>query len=444
MITNKTRITLSSERIITIILVIIYVFITDRIYKAWLYPNFDYFGYHYKSPSLYLLIITHLFAILPCLWIPIKLKRPTISIYWFVYLLLYIPSQLYPIYIGLNNNTDLLLLSIVLFFSINIIGSTYLLQQYRIKPIIKFTDRQFNFFLIIISVISILYLINIYGRSINFIGYKDIYTFRLKNAQLAQGTMAGYVILALGSSIFPIIMARGIIDKNKFLIIFSIVGQIFLFSTQGAKSNLLAPIILLFVYFIVYKKESNFGNRLTKYLIISLALILLIATLIPINNSSIAFYAISEIFVRIFSMEGLLTAQYYSFFSEHAYTYYTHINFIGKIFTYPYGSVPLGKVIGFEFTGNQLVNSNASFIATDGIAALGLVGIFIISFITAAVFFIIDSISIDLDVNYTTIALAFITLNLLNSSLFSTLLSGGLFLSMIIFNLTPRKELKGG
>jgi hypothetical protein len=137
--------------------------------------------------------------------------------------------------------------------------------------------------------------------------------------------------------------------------------------------------------------------------------------------------------MRTLSIGGLLNVMYFNFFSSHPYTYFSHVNII-NFFTgiYPYGNKGLGQVVGSYFLSDDL-NANANFWATDGIASLGVVGILLISILVYYFLVLINGVSKGLNIVF--VSLVFIPLigSLLNTSFFSTLLTGGGFL--LIFSL---------
>ena len=79
---------------------------------------------------------------------------------------------------------------------------------------------------------------------------------------------------------------------------------------------------------------------------------------------------------------------------------------------------------------------------TDGIVAVGLIGMPIIGLVSCGVFYLIDSAAKQHNVVFTSLLLSYAGLNIMNVSIFTSIISGGLFLTVIfLFFLKPTKQL---
>lgn len=145
------------------------------------------------------------------------------------------------------------------------------------------------------------------------------------------------------------------------------------------------------------------------------------------------------ILMRTFGITGLLTYQYNEFFKAHQYTFFSHINIVNFITkAYPYKD-ELGFVVAGSY--DQDSNSNANFMATDGIASLGLPGIIIIGVIIGS-YFLFSKAQLTKS-NETLIGLMFVPFCfiILNVGFFTSLLSGGLlFMNIYYLFKYPSKE----
>ncbi|MNY30491.1 hypothetical protein D3C86_1646020 [compost metagenome] len=156
------------------------------------------------------------------------------------------------------------------------------------------------------------------------------------------------------------------------------------------------------------------------------------------SKGTVFFFIGSLYFLRTMSMGGLLMLQYYQFFSTHSYTFYSHIRVLRNILDYPY-KLELGQEIGVFFYNDETMNANANFWATDGIAAMGLPGVILISIVMSLVLYFMDCISKSHSIKFVVLFLVFNTLSLLNASLFTTLFSGGLMFVFFILYIMPIK-----
>lgn len=423
------------DRLWIILSVALYIIAFDWMYISWLSPSFGYFGFEFSQPPLFINYLILIIAWVPSLWIPNKIHRPSILLYWFLYLLTFIPSVIIPLYIGLNTPYEILQLALVLLIGITIIGVAHYVPLIVVKNL-KTDKAVWNGF-VAIGIAMVLYVAYILRSNIRLVGLEDVYELRAESGVLAEGTYVSYPIMLLGSCVFPILISVGLVQRKYLWALYGIAGEVFLYSVVGLKSYLFSAIIMLGIYFLIRKSVQNFGLKL------SVALLLVIASVnFTVLNSEGEFNMIvsiiaSMLFMRTICMGGMLTAEYYSFFERNPKTYYSHINMINKFVDTPYGNMPIGNVIGYEFNGDSELNSNANFWASDGIAALGLPGIVFISLICCIVFWVLDSAAQKHDIRFAILSVTVICLALLNMSLFTTILTGGLLLLIVLLFLFP-------
>jgi hypothetical protein len=171
----------------------------------------------------------------------------------------------------------------------------------------------------------------------------------------------------------------------------------------------------------------------------------LILGLATIGPDSTAFLVSAIVLNRTIGNGGQLTMTYYDFFTFHAQTDYSHVNGI-KLLThpYPYGDLALGQVVG-QFYWSPLANANANFWATDGIAAMGLVGVFFASVGSALLFVMMNSFTRLYDTRFVALCFLPFVITLLNQSMFSSFWSGGGFFLLLyfIFNKTREVSFQG-
>jgi len=141
----------------------------------------------------------------------------------------------------------------------------------------------------------------------------------------------------------------------------------------------------------------------------------------------------SLVLMRTISMPGFLTVQYMRFAESNPLTYYSHVNVIDAIFNnYPYRNV-LGYEVGYFFSNSYNNNANANFIATDGVVALGPGGIIVAFLMFSILMIVVDSVTTGYSKKFLCLSSLYIIINLLNASLFTTFLSGGLLLYLVAF-----------
>ena len=129
---------------------------------------------------------------------------------------------------------------------------------------------------------------------------------------------------------------------------------------------------------------------------------------------------------------------YYDFFSINGFTFFSQIKGLSLILEAPtqYASNPkwpqLGWIVGSDFHGVEM-NSNATFLASDGLASLGALGMIIITTLFCFYLIVINALSNKIPKTFWSIIFAQQALNLISGSLFSLMLSFGGFFYLILF-----------
>src|SRR5207253_8022098 len=116
---------------------------------------------------------------------------------------------------------------------------------------------------------------------------------------------------------------------------------------------------------------------------------------------------------RTLSMGGLVTAQYYHFFLHNPYTYWSHLKIVSSFVHYPY-HYGIGQEIGIAYSGSIDLNATAHFYATDGIAAAGLTGILVIGAVSGVLFWVLDCVAQNCDIEFAAVVTAYAAFNLSN------------------------------
>ena len=187
------------------------------------------------------------------------------------------------------------------------------------------------------------------------------------------------------------------------------------------------PFVLIGFYYLIQIKEQMICSLLHSYILIGLSIVSIILFIFFDESNELLFTIISIVLLRTVCVAGWLTQNYYHFFTENPYTFYSHINIINAVTNmYPYDR-PLGIAVSY---GTQ--NANANLFLTDGIAACGILGFTFIGIVFMALMYLINAISYryrntDLLVVFLP-SLAF----MLNVSLFTTLLSAGMAILIIL------------
>ena len=286
-----------------------------------------------------------------------------------------------------------------------------------------------------VTALSTAYMLFVYRGSLEFASFgEDLYLQRAANSSLGSGLVMRYLSSWLSTVFVPLCLAFGLSSRKHRYTVGGAFACVILYMAGANKLMILLPFIYLSFYLLLRKRLSALLPVLTAALSVLIAGLLAISTM-----GRAAFVAAAIVLNRTIGNGGQLTMAYYDFFSFYQQTGYSHVNGI-NLFTrpYPYGDLGLGQVVG-QFYWSPFMNANANFWATDGIAAVGLPGVAIISVVAALLFVVMNAVTQRFDQLFVVLCfLPFVT-TLLNQSLFSSLWSGGAFFLILFFAFDKRR-----
>jgi hypothetical protein len=293
--------------------------------------------------------------------------------------------------------------------------------------------------LLTVCLLGLGYLAVLLGQNFQLVSLDKIYDLRNESAQSlvdAGSAIAGYLFNWLTGAILPFVMALAVIRRSWLLGGVGVAGYVFLFGVWGSKATLLAPMAIMAFAWLF--RDSR--RLLPRQLIVGFSVLLLLPITLMILEEQTRDFAtgwlISLVHQRTFSSSALLIPQYLSFFQTHPHTFGSHVGLIGLFVDYPFNQgVP--TTIGLHFYGGPMT-ANVNYWAQDGISSFGLWGIAPIAMLASFVFWLLDCAAYGLDPRFTTLCVAFVAMNLSDTSLFTTLLTGGLGIIILAFALAPR------
>lgn len=415
-------------RIKSLLFVTLYYLILLLSYVYTVSPNFSYMGYINNSPSYFLIVLSAIFAIFPSLFLSISITRASEIVCWVLYLFVAIPSSFIPLFTLNRDPLSLILLEIVIMFNILLLNLMFRIPLIKIKRI-KINNNNFWFLIIALSGLFYFYIFYKFGFKFHFSGLSEAYEIRFSYREESD-KLAKYFINWQTKVINPLLIAIGLFRKKLSLIAIGIIGQVILFSISGHKAYLFSPILIFGLWFSLKNNGTRFGLRFSFSLFGMILLTFLVDILL---NSS----ELTSMFVRrMIITPALLTGYYYDFFLNNPFVVWGH-SFLSGIINYPYTLNPPFLIGGYYF-GNTNVAANANILA-DGFANLGFIGMFFNTFILGMVLLIYDSISVNLDKSLMGMFLAVSAWNLADTALFTTILTHGVFLVLIIVFLLPQE-----
>ena len=427
------------HRLLIVFFASLYVGVFDWVYLTYLNPVHGYIGFDLSDPGPVVLGITHLLAIMPSFGMPLKVRRPSQVIYWILYLLGYIPSVLAPAYIQRRGLDEIVALSVFLFIGFLTIGGSYRLALLRTKPSPIKPSLFWNSFLAlyIILLACVLY---VFWGNLRLVAFNQIYqSIRFDSGEVASGTNVNYAVMLLGNVMNPFLMAYGLTQRrSRPMFLLGALGQVLLYASGGLKSYILSVVFLLIFDRLLKLKGFKFGYIFPAALTVCFAAFNALGLALGVGVSSLLDMANDILLMRILGVSGINTAVYQDFFANNPHTHYSHIKGISWVSKYPY-EYGIGQEVGYFMSGNDdmLLNANANFWCTDGIAAWGLPGIIMVSIICGLILWVLDSVSLPRHRKLAQLLCIAPAILITNTSLFTTLLSGGLIFIIILIRFCP-------
>lgn len=419
-----------SESIIGKILCgLIYTLIYDLAYEGYVFHLFSYMGgVDYVQMNIVYRVTWLLLSVFPLMAYN-GLKSVASFLCLFLYIFVYVPliHALFVLYgidlLTLYSYSLTLCLFFTLFFQVGVRWSLF--KNIEIKQHIPFRVIE------IVTIIITFIFLAIRAKSMHFVNFFSesdlLYELREKNSE-EVGSMAIVVYLqgGLSGAFYPFLLINYLRSKSWLKSFAVLVGYTLLFMVDMQKLTFFIPFFLVGFYFLMKLKANVIETRLHSFLLYSISFLLLL--LYPTESEDGLLFIISFIVIlRTVCVTGWLTQMYMHFFRDNPYTHYGHINIVNALTgAYPYNA-PLGKVVSY---GAQ--NANATFFLTDGIAADGYIGIILIGILFLIMLHFINAVSF----RYKSTDLLVIFLPtltyVLNTSLFTTLLSSGLLVLIMI------------
>lgn len=277
-----------------------------------------------------------------------------------------------------------------------------------------------------------------FGGSLNFVGAEDIYTQRFAGANLA-GPVVRYAIALLASAIDPFLIAVGLYNRRYWITAVGAGTQVILFGTLAARAVLLSPFLVIGAYFVTDRRGGMRGNLMLVGLLgIFVITSPLLARYNPLGGGLNQLTTL--LYLRTFLISGATYGVYEQFFALYPLTYFSNNNLVSLLIDYPYGDLSVGQAV-LQFlvpiTSSDIPELNANFLATDGLAAIGVVGVPLASTLAAVVLRVLSRFVPQQRTMLMVAAGTAFILSLANTSLLTSLVTGGGLLLTALVCLVP-------
>jgi hypothetical protein len=434
------------RRVSLVLLVAAYYAVYQATYLHWVHPQQEAWGYGLVNVSVSLISLNWILVLIPALWCPIRLTRISQVFFYGQYLLLFVPLTV------VAHNSSLTRLSPddvqglinTCFVSLSIWQLIYL------KPFRQFTLPSSGYFspkhayaLYLLTFLFFLAQIAVFGQNFQLTNFEEVYSLRATAGEIASKfPFALYGQIWLTNVLLPLCVAVALLMRHRSMFLLMFLALIALYGLGGQKTVLFVVVLIPPLIFWAKRCQSTAPHWLVGLLIFILSAPI-VFTLFPTDSGEfLGGWYVALVHSRLFSIPALLTTQYADFFAANPLTYWSHVSGFRAFMHYPY-ELDIPRTLGIEYY-NTPVGSNVGFWAQDGIAAIGLPGILVMSMFVAILMYGLDRAASRHDLQFSIVSIAVIAPMFLNVSVFTLLLTGGLFFLMLaLFVFPPLRKNEG-
>jgi len=234
--------------------------------------------------------------------------------------------------------------------------------------------------------------------------------------------LLGYFVPWQANVINPALLAVGLHRKSLPMIAVALLLQLLLFGMTGHKSFALAMVLVVAIYWVHRRRWSLWSILLVA------GIGIVVAYLIYLLSGD---HLVPSIFVRrLFFVPARNHAIYYDFFSASTHPHILLSNSILAPFAnYPY-AMSVTRVISWAYWGRDF-SPNVGYMG-DAYAQLGGFGMILFSLILAVILRLADSVAGRREIALVAALVSVPAMALVNSALFTTLLTHGLLLVLVL------------
>lgn len=396
--------------------------------------------FNYSNISMVDIFIQILFSIVITLIAPNGVRKISDVFFWVLLLFLYVPAL--AIYLGEKStlSIDDLIVVIVLFISFIIVFLPCRINFGRRY----FNNNNFNYGKNLVALFSLTWflllflILNKYSSIMSIRGLDAVYEQRVLGR--ASSLLYGYAQVYFGYVVSIALVALGFFYKRNLIVAQGIVGCVILYAVTAERTIFILPLLIYVVYKVISSGNSRFW--VVAFILLSSIYFIFLSVMGDYSKltKDLGFYYLT----RVVAVPGLFFVDYLEYFSEVGYTYFTHAKGFGLFFEAdlalkhdPYFP-ELGRIVARDVHGVNS-NSNASFLSTDGIAGLGLIGVIIVSAILSMVLCAANYLGRSWPPALIVPIMAPMALTLTNGSLFTVLISFGMALWLLLLLISNLK-----
>jgi hypothetical protein len=418
---------------VTLLCAILHVLAFDIAYRWSIHPIFDYAAYALNPSTPAQQLLTWAIAVAPVVFYRRSMSPSSVGVS-LIYGLAYVPATVMLLHMWQRDPFELVVIQSSLATSMAVF---FLVAPHGHRGGEGVGER-IHVPVEVLTAVAVCIVAFTYREHLRIVSFEDVYDLRAESSEVGQGSSVLYLVMWLPYALLPFHIARWLYLRRPVDLVLGLFASLIIYMATASKAALLTPGIMLALNHVIRAGPDVLRSLLARLAVAQAAIV----ALIP--DEGALFWLKSIILVRIIGTSGWTVSTYYEYFTSRELTYYTHIGPINAIVqAYPYGEKSLGQLIGNEYTSDEMANFNAGFWASDGIAALGVAGIPIVTVAVSVVLLTINRVGSGSSPRFVAVWLAGFWLAMLNLPLTTALLSGGGGLIMALLWISRSRQRQG-
>lgn len=412
--------------------VVVYVLLLQYAYVTFTAPTFSYLGFTARdSVDLLAYGSAILLTIVIALVLPSRVRKPSDFMLWSFYVLAVAPTM------TLSHYADIITVASAVWLT-GAVGFLFLSAVFLVNIGPKFTLRIEGFpprlawgIIAAFSAATYAVLGATTGLQLRLVGLTDVQDVRFGYREMTASVGAlGYLLTLQAYVINPLVMARGLYRRRWVLFGAGLLGQLLLYSAAGHKMSILSPVAILLIAF-AYKFGPSLRGPSILHGVTAIALMSLAIDKVARTGGEMTLIFVQ----RLLLIPAGLVAAHIGIFEDQPKANFGDVAVIGAFADSPYQST-IAFVVGSVFTGNPKSSANANLFA-DGYANLGFTGMAIEMFVFVVLLWLLNASMGHLPMPVTASILALPALSLANTSAFTSILSQGIGLAILLGAILP-------
>lgn len=422
-------------RVMNVVASLLLLFFFLQVYENYISLVWAYLGMSYRDYRLWeqALIVAQIGLVAAAL--PTHLARPSAIVVWMLFTFVFVPTVALTPILGAHDSVryvPLLLTLTLVFLGMSVVAQWPMQRPVQGSGLFRpEVDLAFLAMWGLASLILIIAFRNIMSLS----SIDDIY-FQRALAQEGTGGAISYVQTYYTYVLSPAVLAIGLTKTRPLFIVCGLAGFLVTYMIDAQKLALVVPVGMLAIW-AAYRWRRTSLAMFTGGLAALTAICAVLTSHTPLSQ-----LVINVLIFRAIAVPGQVFSQYYDYFSQTGFTWWSNVRGISLIVPPPEAlahdpSWPaLGRIVGNEYYGHLItgVNANANAFAGEGVAAGGLIGLCVVGLFMMIWLRVLDVISSRWNLPFVTLIMLPVALCLSNVHLTTVILSfGGGYWLLVLF-----------